>query len=85
MSYVTLFIPLITVPLAAILIGESISGSFVAGAATVLVGVYIGAFLKIRPLRSSATSLPECLPIDACAEPDARPAPEPRPAAGTAT
>ncbi len=85
-SYVTLFMPLITVPLAAILIGESISGSFVAGAATVLVGVYIGAFLKIRPRRSSATSLPECLPIDACAEPDVRPAaPEPRPAAGTAT
>lgn len=86
MSYVTLLVPLITVPLAAVLISEAISGSFVAGAATVIVGVYVGAFLKIRPRRSSATSLPECLPIDACAEPDAAPAArEPRPATGTAT
>jgi len=30
--------------------------------------VYVGAFLKIRPSRTSATSAPECLPIDACAE-----------------
>jgi drug/metabolite transporter (DMT)-like permease len=86
MSYVTLFVPLVTVPLAAILIGEGISGSFVTGAATVLVGVYIGAFLKVRRRRSPATSLPECLPIDAPTEPDVRPAePDPRPATRTAT
>ena len=78
-SYVTLLMPLVTVPLAAVLIGESISGSFLAGAATVLAGVYVGAFLRIRPRRSSATSLPECLPIDACAQP------APQPAAGSAS
>ena len=83
-SYVTLLMPLVTVPLAAVLIDESISGSFVAGAVTVLAGVYVGAFLNIRPRRSSATSLPECLPIDACAEAPAEATqPEPRPATGT--
>jgi len=69
LSYVTLFMPLVTVPLAAALLSEVISPSFLAGGAIALVGVYVGAFLKIRPQRSSATSLPECLPIDACAEP----------------
>jgi len=71
-SYVTLLMPLITVPLAAALIAEQVSIWFLAGGAIALVGVYVGAFLKIRPRRSSATSAPECLPIDACApsEPD---------------
>jgi drug/metabolite transporter (DMT)-like permease len=68
-SYVTLLMPLVTVPLAATLISEQVSLAFVAGGGVAVVGVYIGAFLKIRAGRSSATSLPECLPIDASAEP----------------
>jgi hypothetical protein len=68
-----------------LLLGESLSGSFLIGAAVVLVGVYVGAFLKIRPRRSSASSLPECLPIDACAEPAPEPSLEPRPVGGRVT
>lgn len=68
-SYATLLMPLVTVPLAAALIAERVSVSFVIGGVIALAGVYVGAFLEIRPRRSSATGLPECLPIDACAEP----------------
>jgi len=68
-SYVTLLMPLVTVPLAAVLIAEEVSLSFLLGGAIALGGVYVGAFLRIRPRRSSATSLPECLPVDACADP----------------
>jgi len=67
-SYVTLLMPLITVPLAAALLGETITLGFVVGSLVVLVGVYVGAFLTIRPARSSATALPECLPIEECPE-----------------
>jgi hypothetical protein len=59
--------PLVTVPLAAALITEQVSLWFLVGGAIALAGVYVGAFLNIRPRRSSATSAPECLPIDACA------------------
>jgi drug/metabolite transporter (DMT)-like permease len=69
MSYVTLLMPLVTVPVATLLLGERVSSSFLIGGAVALLGVYVGAFLHIRPRRSSATSLPECMPIDACAEP----------------
>jgi len=69
-SYVTLLMPLVTLPLAAALLSEQVSPSLVMGGAIALAGVYVGAFMKIRPRRSSATSLPECLPIDACAEPE---------------
>jgi len=72
-SYVTLLIPLVTVPLAAVLLGETITLGFVIGALVVLVGVYVGAFLTIRPRRSSATALPECLPIEECPETAASP------------
>lgn len=65
-SYVTLLMPLVAVPLAALLLAEAITLAFVAGALVVLAGVYIGAFLTIRPRRSSATALPECLPISEC-------------------
>lgn len=68
-SYVTLVMPLVAVPLAAMLMSERVSPSFIVGGALAMVGVYVGAFLKIRSYRTSATSLPECLPIDACAEP----------------
>ncbi len=73
-SYVTLLMPLVTVALATILTGERIRPSFVLGGAVILGGVYVGAFLKGRPARSSASSLPECLPIDACAEAEVEPA-----------
>ena len=65
-SYVTLLMPLVTLPLAAVLLAETITLAFVVGALVVLVGVYVGAFLTVRPRRSSATALPECLPIDEC-------------------
>jgi drug/metabolite transporter (DMT)-like permease len=67
-SYVTLLMPLVTVPVAALLIAEPVSPLFVLGGAVALGGVWVGAFLRIRPGRSSATSLAECLPIDACAD-----------------
>ena len=72
-SYVTLLMPLVTVALAAALTDERITPSFVLGGAVILAGVYVGAFMKGRPARSSASSLPECLPIDACAEAEAEP------------
>jgi len=72
-SYVTLLMPLVAVPLAALLLGETITLAFVAGAIVVLVGVYVGAFLTIRPRHSSATALPECLPINECPETPATP------------
>lgn len=81
-SYVTLLMPLVTVPLAAALISEQVSASFLLGGGIALAGVYIGAFLKIRPRRSSATSLAECLPIDACAEAETATA---EPATGSAS
>jgi len=66
-SYVTLLMPLVTVTLAFVLVGERITWSFVLGSGVILAGVYVGAFLEYRPTRSSASSLPECLPVDACA------------------
>src|SRR2546425_1443207 len=68
-SYMTLLLPLVTVSLAAVLTGERITPSFLAGWLGILAGVDIGAFLKIRPMRSSASSMPECLPVDAAQEP----------------
>jgi drug/metabolite transporter (DMT)-like permease len=78
-SYMTLLLPFVTISAAAVLTREAISPSFAIGGAVVLAGVYIGAFSKRRPQLSSASSQPECLPIDACVpEP---PALEPSPAA----
>ncbi len=73
-SYVTLLMPLVTVALAAVLTDERVTPSFVLGGAVILGGVYVGAFLKSRPARSSASSLAECLPIDECTEAEAEPA-----------
>jgi drug/metabolite transporter (DMT)-like permease len=69
-SYVTLLMPLVTVALAAVLTQERITPSFVLGGAVILAGVYVGAFLKGRPARSSST-LPECLAIDTSTEAEA--------------
>jgi O-acetylserine/cysteine efflux transporter len=73
-SYVTLLMPLVTVTLAAVLTSERITPSFALGGAVILGGVYVGAFMKGRPARSSATSLPECLPIDASGQAEVKPA-----------
>ena len=67
-SYTTLLLPFITVSVATALTGERVTPSLIAGGAVVLIGVYIGSFLRIRSSRSSASSLPECLPVDACPE-----------------
>lgn len=69
MSYSTLLLPFVSVTVAGLLTGERISIAFVAGGLVMLVGVYIGAFSRLRPHRSTATSLPECLPIADCADP----------------
>lgn len=66
-SYVTLLMPLVTVAVGSVLTHEQVTPAFVLGGAVILGGVYVGAFLRVRPARSSAISLPECLPFDACA------------------
>ncbi|HEX6129688.1 MAG TPA: EamA family transporter [Candidatus Limnocylindria bacterium] len=65
-SYVTLLMPLITIPVAAILIAETVSLSFLVGGALALLGVYVGAFLQGRPRRTSASGLAECPPLENC-------------------
>jgi drug/metabolite transporter (DMT)-like permease len=67
MAYTTLLLPFVSVSLASILTGETISIAFVIGGMVMLAGVYLGAFAPSRPNRSTATSLPECLPIEDCA------------------
>jgi drug/metabolite transporter (DMT)-like permease len=74
MSYSTLMLPFVSVTAATLLTGEAFSLGFVLGGLVMLVGVYIGAFGHARPHRSTATSLPECLPIADCLD-DVRPAP----------
>jgi len=64
-SYTTLLLPLVTLTAGAAVAGERVSPLLVVGGAIVLAGVYVGAFLKIRPARSSASALPECVPVDA--------------------
>ncbi len=63
MSYTTLLRPLVTMPLAALLLGEPLSITLVAGGLIAIVGIYIGAFAHPRPERSTATALPECVPV----------------------
>jgi drug/metabolite transporter (DMT)-like permease len=72
MSYTTLLMPLVTLPVAAVLLGEPITIPFLVGASIVLLGIYIGAFLTVRPRRSTVTAAPECLPIADCQEVPAR-------------
>jgi drug/metabolite transporter (DMT)-like permease len=66
-SYATLLFPFVGLTVATLLTGEQFSPVFFVGGVVALAGVYVGAFVA-RPHRTSATSAPECLPIDACAE-----------------
>lgn len=68
MAYSTLLLPLVSVTAATILTGEVFSGAFALGGLVMLAGVYVGAFLANRPNRSSATGMPECLPVDESAD-----------------
>jgi len=70
-SYMTLLFPFVGVTVADLLVGETFSPVFAVGGIVMLVGVYIGAFWT-RPHRTSATSAPECLPIDACKDDHSR-------------
>ena len=63
----TLLVPLVTLPVAALFTGQSVTVWLVVGGAIILAGVYVGAFFQ-RPRRWSASSLPECLPVDGCPE-----------------
>ncbi|TAK02282.1 MAG: hypothetical protein EPO36_02800 [Chloroflexota bacterium] len=67
-SYTTLLMPLVTLPVAAVLLEEPITLPFLVGAAVALLGIYIGAFMTVRPGRSTVTAAAECLPIDDCPE-----------------
>jgi drug/metabolite transporter (DMT)-like permease len=71
-SYTTLLMPLVTLPVAAVLLGEPITIPFLVGASVVLLGIYVGAFLTVRPRRSTVTAAAECMPIADCAEVPAR-------------
>ena len=66
MSYTTLLMPLVTLPVAAILFDEPITLPFLLGAGVAMLGIYVGAFLTVRPRRSTGTAAPECLPIEDC-------------------
>jgi drug/metabolite transporter (DMT)-like permease len=79
MSYTTLLLPFVSVTAATLLTGEEFSVAFVIGGLVMLVGVYLGAFGPGRPGRSTATSLPECVPIADCATAVTAPLPAPSP------
>lgn len=66
MSYTTLLMPLVTVPVAALLFAEPISVPFLIGTVIAIVGTYVGAFLTVRPYRSTTVGLPECPPLADC-------------------
>jgi drug/metabolite transporter (DMT)-like permease len=67
MSYSTLLLPFVSVTVATLLTGEAFSIAFFLGGLVMLAGVYVGAFGSGRSRPSTATSMPECLPIDDCA------------------
>jgi drug/metabolite transporter (DMT)-like permease len=75
-SYTTLLMPIVAIALAALVFGDPITPPFVLGAALILAGVYIGAFLRRPAPQAPATSLPECLPADAAAGSAKQPEPE---------
>jgi drug/metabolite transporter (DMT)-like permease len=63
MSYSTLLLPFVSITVATVLTGEAFSIQFVIGGLVMLAGVYIGAFGSGRRKPSTATSMPECLPV----------------------
>lgn len=68
MSYSTLMLPFVSVTVATVLTGEEFTPAFAVGGLVMLAGVYLGAFGHHRPGGSTATSLPECVPIADCAD-----------------
>jgi drug/metabolite transporter (DMT)-like permease len=68
MSYSTLLLPFVSVTAANLLTGESATPAFVVGGVVMLAGVYLGAFRSHRPRRSTATAMPECLPMADCGD-----------------
>jgi drug/metabolite transporter (DMT)-like permease len=68
MAYSTLLLPFVSVTAATIVAGESFTPAFALGGVVILGGVYLGAFASKRANASTATAMPECLPIDDCAE-----------------
>jgi drug/metabolite transporter (DMT)-like permease len=66
MSYSTLLLPFVSVTVATLLTGEAFSIAFFIGGLVMLAGVYVGAFGAGRRRPSTATSMPECLPVDDC-------------------
>jgi drug/metabolite transporter (DMT)-like permease len=80
MSYSTLLLPFVSVTVARLLTGEQFSIAFAFGGVVMLAGVYLGAFGHHRPGRSTATSLPECVPVADCADATSTPASSPTPA-----
>ena len=64
MSYTTLFMPLVAVPVAAVIVAERVSPAFVAGASIAIIGTYVGVFSAGPHARSTATSAPECMTVD---------------------
>lgn len=66
MSYATLLLPFVSVSVARLLTGEQFSIAFAIGGIVMVAGVYLGAFGHWRRTPSTATSLPECLPIADC-------------------
>jgi drug/metabolite transporter (DMT)-like permease len=66
MSYSTLLLPFVSVTVATLLTGEAFSIAFFIGGLVMLAGVYIGAFGSGRRRPSTATSMPECLPVNDC-------------------
>ncbi len=69
-SYVTLLMPLVSVPLAAVLLSERVSPQFLVGGVIALAGVFVGAFLKVTPRLSPAATLPEFLAPEAPTDPE---------------
>jgi len=67
MAYSTLLLPFVSVSAATLLTGETFTPAFAAGGGVMVVGVYVGAFLAHRPRRSTATAMPECVPMADCA------------------
>lgn len=62
-SYSDLLIPLVTIAIATLLIGERFTPWFLLGGGVVLAGVYVGSFLHL-PQRRTPASVPECLPLE---------------------